>query len=115
MEDHLSSYIDEQRQTNSTTIFAQPRRFIPLQLYLYAYPRKHIRMIYRFKLEHHLRVFLAKIFKGNHMPEVPQVVNFAYWGLVWLILAGPVCLYLVCCRCCGCCGSRKARKNVDPS
>lgn len=36
------------------------------------------------------------------MPKVETVVNGLYWGLLWLVLAGPTCAYLVICRCmCG--------------
>lgn len=54
--------------------------------------------------------------QGNLMPHPTVVVNVTYWSLVWLILAGPTCFYLVFCRCLGCCGrGRKAseQKKVD--
>ena len=61
-ENILKSYIDEGKFVNSTTSFEQPRRFIPLQLYVYTYPRKEIRKFYRARVEYDLRVFLAKQF-----------------------------------------------------
>ena len=108
-ESHLGHYIDTEHQGNSTTSFAQPRRFYPPQLYLYAYPRKDIRNYYRQHLEWELRVWLDYLFpnSGNLMPKLANVVDAIYWTLVWLILAGPSCFYLIFCRCLGCCGRGK--------
>ena len=114
-ETHLSSYIDENRQGNSTTSFAQPRRFMTLQLYIYTYPRKTIRNIYRQHIEWELRRFLAYSAPsfGNLMPHVTEVVHYVYWSLIWLIIAGPSCLYLVCCRL-RCCRGKKTEQNEIP-
>ena len=74
---------------------------------MYSYPRKNIRGYFRKNYEYDLRVWLAKNYPEITMPKPDEVVNYIYWGTLWLIIAGPICLYLVICRCL--CAIRKPR------
>ena len=107
--------MEEGRHVQSTTRFAQPRRFITAQLYTYTYIRKEIRRIYRRRGEFELRQWLARTFpdQPNLMPTVEGAVNAVYWGALWLLLCGPICFYLLCCRCCISGRSKPPSKEID--
>lgn len=56
--ENIQKYIREEGYLKSTYSFKQPGRFFIPQLYLYTYPVKELRRLYRIHLENHVNSFI---------------------------------------------------------